>query len=134
MFLLLRNFFLIEINPIFIKNKVLQNEKQTSWGHQFTSGSRPHRAQANQLQPNETNSKTITTKTFDTIKTSQRKDILTTDLSYTNLNIKTTPSDNSLHLKVFSLLTKVPQLSFHFSYFVFQERSILILQHNSLFL
>jgi hypothetical protein len=60
----------------------------------------------------------------NTIKTSQRKDILTTDLSYTNLNIKTTPSDNSLHLKVFSLLTKVPQLSLHFSYFVFQEPSI----------
>jgi len=32
---------------------VLQNEKQTSGGHQLTSGSRPHRAQANQLQPNE---------------------------------------------------------------------------------
>ena len=104
---------LIEYQIIFQK-KVLQNEKQIGWRYpayiwiKAPSGtSKPTTTKRNKLQPQQPKHSTPP-------KHHRAKDL-------TNSNIKTTPSDHSLHLKVFSLLTKVPQLSLHFSYFVFQE-------------
>jgi hypothetical protein len=93
---------------------VLQNEKQPGWGHQLTSGSRPHWAQANQLQPNETNFNHSSQNIQHHQNITEQK-TLQTQTSKQPFQI--TPSTSRFSV----FLQKSLNLSFHFSYFVFQE-------------